>query len=342
MKAAIYNPYLDTLGGGERYTMAVATALREKGYKVDIQWKEKSIIKRLEERFGIDLSEINFVKDIERGDGYDICFWVSDGSIPLLRARTNLLHFQMPFKKVGGRSLLNRMKLFRINRIICNSKFTKHLIDKEFGVKSIVIYPPVSVEKFKAKRKEKLILTVGRFSQLTQAKRQDVLIRAFKRLYDLGRKDWILILAGGVDVGVDDYVRKLKDSAKGYPIKIIESPSFKEICDLYGRAKIYWSASGYNIDENENPDKVEHFGIAVVEATAPKSIVLAYNAGGHKEIIDNGENGFLWKTQKQLIDKTNKVLEDPSLLRKISIKARKDCLKFSQDKFDTKFSKLLM
>src|SRR3990167_9956722 len=82
MRAAIVNLYLDTLGGGERYSLAVAHALVSKGYTVDVQWKSPSIKKRLEDRFGIDLEGGNFVKDVKRGDGYDVCFWVSDGSVP--------------------------------------------------------------------------------------------------------------------------------------------------------------------------------------------------------------------------------------------------------------------
>ncbi len=268
MRAAIYNPYLDTFGGGERYSMAFAQSLAKKGYRVNVHWRNSSIKKKLEDRFGIELDNVYFVKDIKRGDGYDICFWVSDGSIPLLRARKNILHFQIPFKNIGGRTLLNRMKLFRINSIVCNSKFTKKYIDKEFGVKSIVIYPPVDVEKLKPKRKENLIISIGRFSQLTQAKRQDILIRAFKKIYDFGFRDWKLILAGGVEVGVTDYVKNLRGKAKGYPIEIIESPSWKAIRKMYGKAKIFWSASGYGIDEKKEPKRVEHFGITVVEAMA--------------------------------------------------------------------------
>ena len=52
MRAAIYNPYLDTLGGGERYTMAVASTLVENGFNVDVQWKDgniKNILEALDE-----------------------------------------------------------------------------------------------------------------------------------------------------------------------------------------------------------------------------------------------------------------------------------------------------
>lgn len=196
MKAAIYNPYLDTLGGGERYTMTFAEALAKAGYKVDVQWANSNIREKLESRFGKDYSDINFVPDVKRGDSYDICFWVSDGSIPTLRARKNFIHFQVPFHHVGGNSLLNKMKFFRIDKIICNSQFTKKVIDSEYGIDSIVIYPPVPTSQIKSKRKENIILSVGRFSQLAQSKHQDVLIKAFRKLADEGFTDWKLVLAG--------------------------------------------------------------------------------------------------------------------------------------------------
>ena len=158
MKAAIYNPYLDTLGGGERYTLTFAKVLSDNGWEVDLEWKDTGIKKSLEDRFGMDLTLINIVKDVKRGDGYDLCFWVSDGSIPALKARRNILHFQVPFQNLNGRSLLNKMKLFRVDKIICNSEFTRKVIDAEYGVESVVVYPPVDVEHIKSKRKENLIL----------------------------------------------------------------------------------------------------------------------------------------------------------------------------------------
>jgi glycosyltransferase involved in cell wall biosynthesis len=340
MRAAIYNPYMDTLGGGERYTMAFAMVLSQKTYNVDVQWKSKSIKKKLEDRFGLKLKNINIVKDIKRGDGYDVCFWVSDGSIPLLRARYNFIHFQFPFKNVNGETLINKMKLYRVNKIICNSYFTKKNIDREYGVDSIVIYPPVDIDKIKPKRKENIILSVGRFSQLTQAKRQDVLIAAFKKLCDLGYDDWRLILAGGVEVGVDS-LSELKEEARGYPIDIIESPDFKEIVKLYGKSKIFWSASGYGRDEKKEPKKVEHFGITVVEAMAAKVAPLIYSAGGHKEIVKNGFNGYLWKKRKELVRKTRVLIEDSKLLRKLSKNAKESSKVYEYARFETQVCNLI-
>src|SRR5258708_3920712 len=283
MRAAIFNPYLDTLGGGERYVMAVASALVKKNFIVDVEWRDSAIREKLEKRFGIDLQKVNFVDDIKRGDGYDVCFWVSDGSIPTLKARKNFLHFQVPFTKVNGNSLLNKFKLMRVNKIICNSNFTKNIIDKEFGVESVVLYPPVSIEKFKPKKKENIILSVARFSSLMKSKSQDVLVKTFAAFHK-SNKDWKLILAGGVEVGTNEYMEQLEKEIKEFfPVKkdiveIIKSPDFKTLKDLFGKAKIFWSAAGFGIDAEKEPKKVEHFGIAPVEAMAAGAIPILFNS----------------------------------------------------------------
>jgi len=342
MKAAIFNSYLDTLGGGERYSISFAKILKEKGYEVFVQWKDSSIKEKLEERFGVSLLDINFIPDIKRGDGYDLCFWVSDGSIPTLKARKNYLHFQVPFKSVNGKSLINKMKLFRINKIICNSKFTKNVIDKEYGVDSTVVYPPVSVEELEPLRKEKFILFVGRFSQLKQSKRQDILIDAFKKFYNKGYKDWKLVLAGGTEVGVGDYLDKLKEKANGYPIEFLDSPDFKSLKKLYGNAKIFWSASGYKINEEKNPEMVEHFGITLVEAMSAGAIPVAFKAGGHREIITNKIDGYLWNSLQELVNITISIVENNSKnIRLTSSKAIEKANKFSESKFKENIQNLL-
>lgn len=339
MKAAIKNPYLDTLGGGERYTVGVIKTLLGLGYKVDMEWEDPSIVAKLEERFGTKLDGLEIIKDINRGDGYDVCFWVSDGSIPTLRSRKNILHFQVPFHRIGGNNLLNKMKLIRVDHIVCNSNFTKKIIDHEYGVESIVVYPPVDIEKIKPKRKENIIIYVGRFSKLVQSKGQEVLIESFKNLYndeqfkETSLDGWKLVLAGGSEVGVGDRLNELRKMAEGFPIEFIENPNYPELCGLYGKAKIFWSASGFGADEESNPEKLEHFGITLVEAMSAGCVPIVYDAGGHKEIVDSNQNGFLWQNTRQLINLTKKIVKEKGLLRTISKNAINSSKKYSYEKF---------
>lgn len=327
MRAAIYNPYLDTLGGGERYTASVAKVLSENGYEVDLEWKDAAIKKSLESRFGLELKKINVVESVERGDGYDLCFWVSDGSVPALKARRNYLHFQVPFTGVGGRSLLNKMKLYRVNKIICNSKFTKSFIDQEFGVDSMVLYPPVDVAKIIPRKKENKIMYLGRFSTLLQKKNQDVLITAFKKFYNQGHKNWKLVLAGGVEVGGEEYLESLKKESEGYPITFMESPSFGKVVEIYGKSKIFWSAVGTEVDEMLEPSRVEHFGMSVVEAMAAGAVPMLPSKGGYKEIVEDGVSGNFWETEEDLIRKTADISENQKkreFLAKAGVKRSKE------------------
>ncbi|KKQ95776.1 MAG: Glycosyl transferase [Candidatus Woesebacteria bacterium GW2011_GWB1_43_14] len=340
MRAAIYNPYLDTLGGGELYTMSVARLLLERGYVVDVQWRDVDIKKRIEDRFNLKLKEIKIVNNINRGDGYDLCFWLSDGSIPILRSRNNILHFQFPFKNVGGRTLINKMKLARIRHIVCNSNFTKSHIDKEYSVNSTVIYPPVNTSKFKPSKKENVIFYLGRFSNLAQQKRQDILVEVFKK-FSRKNPGWRLVLAGGAEVGAKEFLEKLKKRSVGFNIEILESPDFREVKRLYGVSKFFWSAAGYGVDLESHPEKVEHFGISVVEAMASGCVPVVFSAGGYKEIIEDSINGYLWSKKKELLTKTQNFLYDPKLWRKMSIAGRKDSGKYSYEEFAKNFKSLL-
>ena len=333
MRAAIINPYLDSLGGGERYSMAVATALSDAGVDVDVQWFDPGIKNQLEKRFGINLKNVNIIDDVKKGDGYDYCFWISDGSIPLMRARNNFLHFQHPFKDVNGNTLMNKMKLYRVKKIICNSQFTKKVIDNEYGVESVIVYPPVDVKAIKPKRKENIILYVGRFSQLEQAKNQDILIKAFKKLLKKDIDGWELVLAGGAEVGADSYVQELRNSAVDLPIRIMESPAFSQIKELYGKSRIFWSASGYGVDEKNDPKKVEHFGITVVEAMSAKCVPVIYKAGGHKEIIKDNSNGYLYKSLDELVNITKGLIGDSKKLNKTANNAHESCEKYRYERF---------
>lgn len=347
-KAGFFDPYLDTLGGGERYTLTLAEHLSQKEWQVDLLWDEPKLKEKLKSRLNLDLNRVNFIpirKNIlERGKlshKYDLFFWLSDGSIPLLFSKKNILHFQVPFHGLGGKSFLNKIKLKKIQIIVCNSYFTKKFIDQEYGVNSKVIYPPVDVQSFKTGKKENIILSLGRFSQLLQAKRQDVLINVFKKMIDKGLSNWKLILAGATDIGGESVFNQLKRQAKSYPIEFLENPDFKTITKLYSRAKIFWSASGYGIDEEKEPEKVEHFGIAIVEAMAAGCVPLVIGKGGAREIIKEGKTGFLWEDEKGLIRMTQDLIVNPVTLSSLSKAVIKSSQAFSKKKFCQNFDEII-
>lgn len=362
MKIGIFSPYLDTLGGGERYMMTIAEFLSREGHQVNIFWDDPSVKNKIRERLGIDLSRVNFVENIfypknnlfirfKNTRKYDLIFVLSDGSIPFLFAKKNVLHFQVPFKGVEGKSVLNKLKLTKFNRIICNSSFTKKHIDQEYGVTSQVIYPPVAVEEFKPGKKENLILSVGHFTKSVDyqeglirplhSKKQDILIEVFKQICDQGLKNWQLTLAGGALKEDESYVSALKKSASGYPIEIRTNINFAELKKYYARAKIFWHAAGFGEDEKTHPERMEHFGIVVVEATAAGCVPAVINKGGIPEIVDNKINGFLWETKEELQNLTFQLIKSPEIWQRMSLQSIKSSRKFSKKVFCQKIDEII-
>ena len=348
MKAALYSPYLDTLGGGERYLGAIAQFLLKKGFVVDFLWDDPKILGKLSERFGLKISDARVIPGIVKKGifnkwfvfhKYELSVFVSDGSIPLALAKKNYLHFQVPFILKNAKSLENRVKLNRFKAIICNSKFTKSYIDETYGVSSQVIYPPVDIKIFKALKKENIILSVGRFFGFLHSKKQDVLVEVFKKMVKGGLSDWRLILAGGADD--KNYLKKLKKISSGYPIEIKPDAKLVELKKLYAKSKIFWHAAGFGEDLITHPQRAEHFGISTVEAMASGCVPAVYKAGGMLEIIEDNKSGLFWSGLDQLESQTKALVQDENKRKKFSKNAIIRSNLFSSEVFEESLSKLL-
>lgn len=355
MKALIYDPYVDTLGGGERYVLTFARALIAAGYQVNLAWKDQTVIKQVLRRFNLDLSGINVDKQAyqdlslcagllaryRRTKDYDLIFWVSDGSLPYLFGKKNYLHFQVPFKKIGGNPVNNFIKTLRIDKLIFNSRFTASVIKRQLPfVSSVILYPPIDTEGFKPGKKQNLILSVARFDSPSHAKRQDVLIEAMRKLHQQ-KKNYQLTLAGAIKgEGGEDYLSLLRQMAKGLPVEFVPNPDFNELKKLYAKAKIFWHIAGYDIDEAKEPEKVEHFGIATVEAMAAGAVPVVINKGGQREIITPG-TGHLCDSVEKMVETTVDLLNSPADLDRISRQAIERAQNFNQVVFGDKVKELV-
>lgn len=341
MKVLFYSPYLNILGGGEYHLLQFVSCLsqHDQAYLV---WSDPDILKQAQARFGLDLTNVAVIPYLPPRfhlREFDLLFFVSDGSIPFLPVSKSVLFFMSPFRRVHGRSLINQIKLKFINRIICNSYYTKNFIDQEFGVNSQVVYPAIQLPKTTPRFKKNVILSVGRFSRSLHDKNQSALIRTFVDL-EPQLPDWQLVIAGGTEPGSKPVLQPLLDQAKNHRIIIKTDVSNQELHRLYFQAKLYWHATGYGSDLENHPEKAEHFGISIVEAMSYGCVPLVFNAGGPTEIVIPG-SGITWDKLSELEQQTLALTNNPETLANFSAATRNRAADFSQDKLCQKFHSLL-
>jgi glycosyltransferase involved in cell wall biosynthesis len=355
VRIGIFDPYLDDLGGGEKYMMTIAQCL-SKTHIVDVFWNNKDDLKVLNQRFPLDLSKVRIVPNIFSFQvstvkrfietrKYDVIIFLSDGSLPLVASKKLFIHIQQPLKIMQANSILDKIKIARVNGFFCNSQFTKSFIDKKFHLKTTVLYPPVGLHP-KNVKKENIILHVGRFRvkniKNEDYKKQRVMVDAFKDMVSKGLEDWRFILAVSIQEKDKDAFEALKKNAAGFPIEFLVNKNNDELWDIYSKAKIYWHASGFGEDLEKNPEYAEHFGISTVEAMGAGVVPVVINAGGQKEIVIEGEDGFLWNSIKELQSQTLKLIKDEPLLNKLSKQAVKSSKEFSAERFYQAVNNLIL
>lgn len=363
MRIGIFDPYLDDLGGGEKYMVTIAECLSKK-HEVFVFWDNQKDIDLLLQRFPIDLSKVSITKNIFARDfgflqrisesrKFDVIFVLSDGSIPLIFPKKLFIHLQQP---IPGLSLTFKTKLkkLRVNEFFCNSHFTKGFVDKEFAVNSKVIYPPVEIVRAKTK-KENIILNVGRFrvkdvttlrkgkkEGVGDYKKQSIMVNVFKEMVDKGLKDWEFVIAVSIKEDEKKQFEEMRKLANGYPVKFIVNSPNQALGDIYFRSKIYWHASGFGEDLKLHPEFAEHFGISTVEAMSAGAVPVVINAGGQKEIVKEGETGFLWNTLEELKSKTLRLISDDKELSGFSEKAALFAEGFNKEKFCREINELIL
>lgn len=352
MKIGIYSPYFHMLGGGERYLFSIAEILSSR-HQVFI-FADRLLKTKVQKVFGLSLEKIQFIPNVFIKNrvwlekycalsSFDIFFFMTDGSLFWSPARKNILIIQSP-KHLPSLSFTDRLKLYRW-KIICYSDFMKKIIMGRLGRKADVLPPFIDDIFFqgKASKKENIILTVGRFFPYPHMKKQDFLIKTFKKNYIKYFRGWKLVIAGGLtEEGGKAIVRRLKKESLGYPIDIIVNPTFTELTSLYQKAKIYWHAAGVGENLDKYPERAEHFGITTLEAMAERTVPVVFNAGGQKEIVTDSKNGYLWNTEKELIDKTILLSKDAKLLNMLSERARESARNYSSEIFYEKLQQVVL
>lgn len=363
MKICLLSPYIPKhFGGGEKYLLDVATVLSQK-HQVSVavpfhhQSKLDPIKKQYEEFLGRSLAPVQFIysplvdshqdflSKVWWTRKFDALYYATDGSLFFSLAKKNILHIQIPLK-LDKSSTWEKLKLANWQVKNTNSQFTKKIIEEYWQTKVDYVHYPMVDTHFPSApklKKEKVILHVGRFFQQLHAKRQDVLIDLFKELLHQQpqlTRGWKLVLVGKVED--EAYAHKIAQLAAHLPIEIHHQVSSQQLHEWYERASIYWHATGFGVDENLHPEKMEHFGISTVEAMAAGCIPVVIDKGGQPEILGSDLAFLLWKDQAEAVDQTLKVMkQSSSSLAQLQLQVQQRATHFNRERFEKVLWKMI-
>lgn len=169
----------------------------------------------------------------------------------------------------------------RVNTFIANSLYTQQRIGSYYRRDSQVVYPPIDTAYFhpapvwqrfhNGGKKEAPFVVVGR---LTPTKHFEQAISACEKL---GQP--LIVVGTGPQQG------RLEQLA-GKHTRFVGKVSKEQLRSYYRNARALLQPG------------VEDFGMAAAEAQACGTPVIAYGVGGVREIVADGESGFLYKTQR--------------------------------------------
>lgn len=378
-KVLILNPYVPTLGGGEKYMGYMCQAL-EQYYEnnivieilvfnyndIDVTSDDYITVNDINKQYNLTLKNTSFRKippeeqqtfgDMNRmlnaiSSEYDLAINFMIFSKYILAAKKNIYVCMFPpqrDKQLGRwkqRVIIyieNEKFLKSYDKFIIISEFSKKWFIKYWGknVKTKIIYSPVFSEeniegRYIEKNKKNIILSVGRFFPSAHSKNQLEMVRFFIN-NENKLNGYEYHLAGSISNLKEDqeYLRKIKKiSSKSNNVIIHENCKYEDLMELYAQAKVFWHATGFGVNEEQMPEKMEHFGITTVEAMSYGVVPIVIQKGGQSEIVIEGVNGFLWKNEEECIEKTCKIIKEDKMRTVMAQKAVERSKRFSTERF---------
>ena len=335
--ALIFDAHLGVIGGAQRVTGLLASAIAPEA-DIVIASPEKFDPARFGELYGVDVPACE-----TRGVGNDVPeisaltrefdIFISN-QVPWMppQAKVNLMYVHFPLhrarRRIAGIPTPFRDPAYfadRYDRIMVNSTFTQTWVRKRWNLDSdvVYVYPSLAGGSWDPKMKKRMILSVSRFQP---AKAQGHVLDAFTMLRPEG---WELVLAGHAYETA--YVDELRRRSKGHNVRFVLEPSAEDLAQLYREAWIFWHLRG--MDETNVPDDLEHFGLVVAEAMSHGAVPVAFDGGGHPEIITR-ESGFLVSNVRELGQVTRILIESDDVRRATAEEACRRSTYFTKQRFD--------
>jgi len=257
--------------------------------------------------------------------------------VPLIISTIHAYSTRHTGADIKNKSLNDRLDNFAIKysdcKLIAVSKIIKEYLvnrDESFEKNTEVIYNGVNIEKSKNLLNDKERLN-------------------FRKINNIAKDDFVITIAGRIEKSKGhmfffESVKDLLQKNKNIKVLIIGDGNFKENIekikvDFKIEDQIILKKFEKNIEAYIEisdlicvPSLWEGFGLVVIEGMIKSKIVLASDVGGIPEIIENGNNGFLFESENKedLIGKLMMIINNEI----DSDKIKENAILTVKDKFD--------
>ena len=325
----LYSPFNLIPGGGERYLLTLAAGLSgiANVTLATLYPFSRLRLRTMGRELSLDLDavDITTLDSAMRSASYDWSIVIGNELLPEMagKGKRNLFICQFPFP-VSGKVLVDRWSYADdYERVVVYSPYVERhylallpALGRPRPALAVVAPPAPAVltpEDALAGVKRTRVLGVGRFFTGGHAKRQDLMIEAFRQLVVL-HPEAELHLAGSLSTESEfrAYFADLQEAARGLPVFFHPNVSPEQLARLYAEASLYWHLSGYGVDETREAYRCEHFGITIVEAMSAGCIPLVVNRGGPPEIVRSGVTGHVFESLDDLVKISDRILSSPA------------------------------
>lgn len=218
--------------------------------------------------------------------------------------------------------------------VISNSQGLKELALKANPKQKIdVIYNGIDIKKFtpniSLKNNDKFIITPGA-SRLTSRKGLKYLIEAVQKLSQKYPQIKLEIMGSG---------KEEKEKLE----KLVANLNIQDKVEFLGRIPREETFSYYQkSDVFVLPSLNEGMSNAMLEALSSGLPIIATDTGGSKELIKEGENGYIikMKNSDDIAQKLEKLINNPELKKRMGENSRKKALELSWEKVAKKYFNL--
>jgi glycosyltransferase involved in cell wall biosynthesis len=191
--------------------------------------------------------------------------------------REATLRARGPLVRPALRFLLSRWRQWdwiaaqRVDRYVANSRTTAERVRRYLGRESVVVYPPVEIERFAPVAHDRIGEHYVVLAELMAHKRLDIAVEAFSRL-----RLPLVVLGDGPE---ERRLRRLAGPTVTFAGRVPD----ERVAELLATARALVVTA------------VEEFGIAAVEALAAGRPVIALGEGGVRESVEPGVTGAFYE-----------------------------------------------